>query len=113
MTAVTAGNVNFKWDPKSLEIRTLAVERLLEPLVTQVGGKKKKRGEGGGKKNLLRMVTCFDVLFQLSNFQSLNSRSKNTTKLTIEKSVEVISLFGFIVKELLGMSLERLCFFSI
>lgn len=37
MTAVTAGNVNFKWDPKSLEIRTLAVERLLEPLVTQVG----------------------------------------------------------------------------
>lgn len=43
MTAVTAGNVNFKWDPKSLEIRTLAVERLLEPLVTQVG--KKKRGK--------------------------------------------------------------------
>lgn len=39
MTAVTAGNVNFKWDPKSLEIRTLAVERLLEPLVTQVGKK--------------------------------------------------------------------------
>lgn len=37
MTAITAGNVNFKWDPKSLEIRTLAVERLLEPLVTQVG----------------------------------------------------------------------------
>lgn len=36
MTAVTAGTVNFKWDPKSLEIRTLAVERLLEPLVTQV-----------------------------------------------------------------------------
>lgn len=36
MTAVHAGNINFKWDPKSLEIRTLAVERLLEPLVTQV-----------------------------------------------------------------------------
>ncbi|XP_032481189.1 catenin alpha-1 isoform X2 [Phocoena sinus] len=35
MTAVHAGNINFKWDPKSLEIRTLAVERLLEPLVTQ------------------------------------------------------------------------------
>ncbi|XP_009953821.1 PREDICTED: catenin alpha-1-like, partial [Leptosomus discolor] len=53
MTAVTAGNVNFKWDPKSLEIRTLAVERLLEPLVTQVttlvntsnkGPSNKKRG---------------------------------------------------------------------
>lgn len=27
----------LKWDPKSLEIRTLTVERLLEPLVTQVG----------------------------------------------------------------------------
>uniref|UniRef100_A0A803XZV7 Catenin alpha-1 n=1 Tax=Meleagris gallopavo TaxID=9103 RepID=A0A803XZV7_MELGA len=53
MTAVTAGNVNFRWDPKSLEIRTLAVERLLEPLVTQVttlvntsnkGPSNKKRG---------------------------------------------------------------------
>ncbi|KAG8439163.1 hypothetical protein GDO86_005397 [Hymenochirus boettgeri] len=32
---LNAGNINFKWDPKSLEIRTLAVERLLEPLVTQ------------------------------------------------------------------------------
>lgn len=53
MTAVHAGNINFKWDPKSLEIRTLAVERLLEPLVTQVttlvntnskGPSNKKRG---------------------------------------------------------------------
>ncbi|XP_009877200.1 PREDICTED: catenin alpha-3 isoform X3 [Apaloderma vittatum] len=53
MTAVTAANINFKWDPKSLEIRTLAVERLLEPLVTQVttlvntsnkGPSNKKRG---------------------------------------------------------------------
>ncbi|XP_077168872.1 catenin alpha-1 [Paroedura picta] len=53
MTAINTGNVNFKWDPKSLEIRTLAVERLLEPLVTQVttlvntsnkGPSNKKRG---------------------------------------------------------------------
>ncbi|PNJ59505.1 CTNNA1 isoform 36 [Pongo abelii] len=49
MTAVHAGNINFKWDPKSLEIRTLAVERLLEPLVTQIlhlslEGKPKKGG---------------------------------------------------------------------
>ncbi|XP_028577988.1 catenin alpha-1 [Podarcis muralis] len=53
MTTINAGNVNFKWDPKSLEIRTLAVERLLEPLVTQVttlvntsnkGPSNKKRG---------------------------------------------------------------------
>uniref|UniRef100_A0A8C1GQ20 Catenin alpha-1 n=1 Tax=Cyprinus carpio TaxID=7962 RepID=A0A8C1GQ20_CYPCA len=33
---INTENINFKWDPKSLEIRTLAVERLLEPLVTQV-----------------------------------------------------------------------------
>ncbi|XP_040200643.1 catenin alpha-1 [Rana temporaria] len=33
---LNTGNINFKWDPKSLEIRTLAVERLLEPLVAQV-----------------------------------------------------------------------------
>ncbi|XP_020643716.1 catenin alpha-1 [Pogona vitticeps] len=53
MSSINAGNVNFKWDPKSLEIRTLAVERLLEPLVTQVttlvntsnkGPSNKKRG---------------------------------------------------------------------
>ncbi|XP_037635406.1 catenin alpha-1 [Sebastes umbrosus] len=35
-TNINTANINFKWDPKSLEIRTLAVERLLEPLVTQV-----------------------------------------------------------------------------
>ncbi|XP_016140605.1 catenin alpha-1-like [Sinocyclocheilus grahami] len=36
MTSINTANINFKWDPKSLEIRTLAVERLLEPLVAQV-----------------------------------------------------------------------------
>ncbi|XP_054889941.1 catenin alpha-1 [Poeciliopsis prolifica] len=36
MTTINTPNINFKWDPKSLEIRTLAVESLLEPLVTQV-----------------------------------------------------------------------------
>ncbi|KAL2077608.1 hypothetical protein ACEWY4_027112 [Coilia grayii] len=36
MSSINTPNINFKWDPKSLEIRTLAVERLLEPLVTQV-----------------------------------------------------------------------------
>uniref|UniRef100_A0A4W3HL43 Catenin alpha-1 n=2 Tax=Callorhinchus milii TaxID=7868 RepID=A0A4W3HL43_CALMI len=36
MTTINTQNINFKWDPKNLEIRTLAVERLLEPLVTQV-----------------------------------------------------------------------------
>uniref|UniRef100_A0A3P8ZFP2 Catenin alpha-2 n=1 Tax=Esox lucius TaxID=8010 RepID=A0A3P8ZFP2_ESOLU len=32
----TTSPILLKWDPKSLEIRTLTVERLLEPLVTQV-----------------------------------------------------------------------------
>ena len=36
MSTIDTANIKFKWDPKSLEIRTLAVERLLEPLVTQV-----------------------------------------------------------------------------
>lgn len=108
MTAVTAGNVNFKWDPKSLEIRTLAVERLLEPLVTQVG--KKKRG-GEGKKTFIRMITCFDILFQLSDFQSLNSRSKDTTKLKIEKSVQVISFFSSILT-VIGHESRKTVFFS-
>ncbi|KAI9545505.1 hypothetical protein NQZ68_035840 [Dissostichus eleginoides] len=34
MTTATSP-ILLKWDPKSLEIRTLTVERLLEPLVTQ------------------------------------------------------------------------------
>lgn len=37
MTSATSPII-LKWDPKSLEIRTLTVERLLEPLVTQVRG---------------------------------------------------------------------------
>lgn len=35
MTTATSP-ILLKWDPKNLEIRTLTVERLLEPLVTQV-----------------------------------------------------------------------------
>uniref|UniRef100_A0A8C0GKD1 Uncharacterized protein n=1 Tax=Chelonoidis abingdonii TaxID=106734 RepID=A0A8C0GKD1_CHEAB len=35
MTSATSPII-LKWDPKSLEIRTLTVERLLEPLVTQL-----------------------------------------------------------------------------
>ncbi|NXA97489.1 CTNA2 protein, partial [Melanocharis versteri] len=37
MTSATSPII-LKWDPKSLEIRTLTVERLLEPLVTQATG---------------------------------------------------------------------------
>ncbi|XP_068134374.1 catenin alpha-1 [Hyperolius riggenbachi] len=49
---LNTGNINFKWDPKSLEIRTLAVERLLEPLVTQVTTlvNSSNKGPSGKKK---------------------------------------------------------------
>ncbi|XP_062578703.1 catenin alpha-like [Saccostrea cucullata] len=30
------GSLQLKWDPKNLEIRTMSVEKTLEPLVTQV-----------------------------------------------------------------------------
>lgn len=46
------GQVALKWDPKNLEIRTMSVEKTLEPLVLQVttlvstkGPSKKKKGE--------------------------------------------------------------------
>ncbi|KAL0269729.1 UNVERIFIED_CONTAM: hypothetical protein PYX00_007364 [Menopon gallinae] len=45
------GSIALKWDPKNLEIRTMSVEKTLEPLVTQVttlvntkGPSKKKKG---------------------------------------------------------------------
>lgn len=45
------GTINMKWDPKNLEIRTMSVEKTLEPLVLQVttlvntkGPSKKKKG---------------------------------------------------------------------
>ena len=30
------GNLQFRWDPQNVEIRTKSVEKTLEPLVTQV-----------------------------------------------------------------------------
>lgn len=53
MTAVVGdfGTIALKWDPKNLEIRTMSVEKTLEPLVLQVttlvntkGPSKKKKG---------------------------------------------------------------------
>ena len=46
------GPITLKWDPKNLEIRTMSVEKTLEPLVMQVttlvntkGPSKKKKGK--------------------------------------------------------------------
>ncbi|KAE8744564.1 hypothetical protein FOCC_FOCC008804 [Frankliniella occidentalis] len=51
MTADQFGTITVKWDPKNLEIRTMSVEKTLEPLVLQVttlvntkGPSKKKKG---------------------------------------------------------------------
>lgn len=47
-----SGQTVLKWDPKNLEIRTMSVEKTLEPLVLQVttlvntkGPSKKKKGK--------------------------------------------------------------------
>lgn len=54
MGTLDFGQVALKWDPKNLEIRTMSVEKTLEPLVLQVttlvntkGPSKKKKGKGG------------------------------------------------------------------
>lgn len=51
-TMADFGQIALKWDPKNLEIRTMSVEKTLEPLVLQVttlvntkGPSKKKKGE--------------------------------------------------------------------
>lgn len=52
------GTLSTKWDPKNLEIRTMSVEKTLEPLVLQVttlvntkGPSKKKKGESSGDES--------------------------------------------------------------
>lgn len=101
MTAVTAANVNFKWDPKSLEIRTLAVERLLEPLVTQVG---RRRGKINSHKE-----DCLFWCFVLIKSQSLYSRCK-----TLQTKDKVYKQFlcSVSLEQSLAMSPGRLCCFS-
>lgn len=59
MTTATSP-ILLKWDPKSLEIRTLTVERLLEPLVTQVGPSETKGYAALGFK-LIWMHGCLTV----------------------------------------------------
>lgn len=51
-TMTEFGTLTLKWDPKHLEIRTMSVEKTLEPLVLQVttlvntkGPSKKKKGK--------------------------------------------------------------------
>lgn len=55
-TLADFGTISMKWDPKNLEIRTMSVEKTLEPLVLQVttlvntkGPSKKKKGKNKKK----------------------------------------------------------------
>lgn len=63
MTAVgDFGTIALKWDPKNLEIRTMSVEKTLEPLVLQVttlvntkGPSKKKKGKQDATKSNIKI----------------------------------------------------------
>ncbi|XP_037946767.1 catenin alpha [Teleopsis dalmanni] len=57
------GQISLKWDPKNLEIRTMSVEKTLEPLVLQVttlvntkGPSKKKKGKSKRASALVAAV---------------------------------------------------------
>lgn len=47
------GTLSLKWDPKNLEIRTMSVEKTLEPLVLQVTTLVNTKGPSKKKKGLL------------------------------------------------------------
>ncbi|XP_053680807.1 catenin alpha [Anopheles nili] len=62
-TLTNFGQVALKWDPKNLEIRTMSVEKTLEPLVLQVttlvstkGPSKKKKGKSKRASALVAAV---------------------------------------------------------
>lgn len=63
MGTLDFGQVALKWDPKNLEIRTMSVEKTLEPLVLQVttlvntkGPSKKKKGKSKRASALVAAV---------------------------------------------------------
>lgn len=72
MGTLDFGQVALKWDPKNLEIRTMSVEKTLEPLVLQVttlvntkGPSKKKKGKqpgcevgAGGRSEFMLILCC-------------------------------------------------------
>ncbi|XP_062875069.1 catenin alpha-1 [Trichomycterus rosablanca] len=90
MTAINTPNINFKWDPKSLEIRTLAVERLLEPLVTQVTTlvNSSNKGPSGKKKGRSKKAHV------------LASSVENATQNFLEKGEKIAKESQFLKEEL-------------
>ncbi|XP_014214114.1 catenin alpha isoform X3 [Copidosoma floridanum] len=64
------GTITLKWDPKNLEIRTMSVEKTLEPLVLQVttlvntkGPSKKKKGKSKRASALVAAVEKATINF--------------------------------------------------
>ncbi|XP_064630092.1 catenin alpha-2-like isoform X2 [Lineus longissimus] len=50
LTTPPTGSMQIRWDPKNLEIRTMSVEKTLEPLVTQVTTLVNQKGPSRKKK---------------------------------------------------------------
>lgn len=53
------GTLSLKWDPKNLEIRTMSVEKTLEPLVLQVTTLVNTKGPSKKKKGLLSIPSIY------------------------------------------------------
>lgn len=76
MTAVgDFGTISLKWDPKNLEIRTMSVEKTLEPLVLQVTTLVNTKGPSKKKKGMPIAVNLLIISLRkrISPFASLKS----------------------------------------
>lgn len=73
MTAVgDFGTIALKWDPKNLEIRTMSVEKTLEPLVLQVTTLVNTKGPSKKKKGTLKAANRGNVYRAIENNFVLN-----------------------------------------
>lgn len=59
------GQIALKWDPKNLEIRTMSVEKTLEPLVLQVTTLVNTKGPSKKKKGMSLQSKLFFVIHEL------------------------------------------------
>lgn len=59
------GQIALKWDPKNLEIRTMSVEKTLEPLVLQVTTLVNTKGPSKKKKGTSLQYLLFFVIHEI------------------------------------------------
>nr|XP_002131748.1 catenin alpha-2 [Ciona intestinalis] len=93
MSSVASSNSGQKWNPKNLEIRTLSVEKTLEPLVVQVttlvnnkGPSNKKKGRSKRPKVLVADVEKATSLFIEHGLEI--ARDNPELKAELEEAVE-------------------------